>query len=193
MTVTSGTTDAPPVFEVGMLSPPGPPVHAGPVQARPVPTVPGRVRARVVVRRLPPQQPISEPPEPEPVVDPPAAQPWTAGTEVAGVEVRTMLQLIMETLDGRRPRSQLGGRLSQEVVRYLAAANGRLNPVPDRRAGARTHRHNPPGLHSVHLCHPADGVTEASAVWRHRGRFRALAARFEWTGTRWRCTTLRLG
>ena len=176
--------DAPALPEACVAFPPG---------RSAVRAVPRAGAERVVVRRLPRQRPISGAPEPAAALSAPSAPPWTAGMEVAGVEVRTMLQLIMETLDGRRPRSQLGGRLSQEVLRYLAAANGRLNPVPDRRASAHARRHSPPGLHSVHLCHPADGVTEASAVWRHRGRFRALAARFEWTGGRWRCTALRLG
>jgi hypothetical protein len=147
----------------------------------------------VIVRKLPPQRPISGPPAPTPVLDPPAPEPWASGAAVAGREVRTVLQLIMETLDGRRPRSQLGGRISKEVLRYLTAAGGRLNPPTDRRATVLRGRHGPPGLQSVHLSHPAEGVTEASAVWRHRGRIRALAARFEWTGNRWQCTVLRLG
>lgn len=108
-------------------------------------------------------------------------------------EVPAVLQLIMEMLDGRRPRSQLKGGLSKEVLRYLAAAGSRLYPPADPRAAALRGRHGPPGLYPVHLSHPTDGVTEASARWRHRGRSRALAARFEWTGTRWTCTALRLG
>jgi hypothetical protein len=180
----TSTIDAPAILEVHPVCPPGP---------LPAQTVPWVESRQVVVRRLPRQHPISGHPEPEPVVDPPSREPWASGLAVAGLEVRTVLQLTMETLDGRRPRSQLGGRLSKEVLRYLAAASGRLDPPTDRRAAALRGRHGPPGLHSVHLSHPAEGITEASAVWRHRGRFRALAARFEWTGTRWRCTALRLG
>jgi hypothetical protein len=180
----TSTIDAPAVPEVRAVCPPAPPTtqELPWVHARPV-----------VVRRLPPQRPVSGPPEPEPVVDAPASEPWASGRAVAAREVRTVLQLTMETLDGRRPRSQLGGRLNKDVLRYLAAAGGRLYPPADRRATALRGRHGPPGLHSVHLSHPAEGVAEASAVWRHRGRFRALAARFEWTGTRWMCTALRFG
>lgn len=156
-----------------------------------------RVAHPVVVRRLPRQVPAAEAPGPEPVPppEPPGPQqPWTSGTAVAAREVRTVLQLTMETLDGRRPRSQLSGRLTKEVLRYLAVAGNRLNPPSDRRAAATVRgRHGPPALRTVRLSHPAEGVAEASAVWRHRGRFRALAARFEWTGTRWVCTALRLG
>lgn len=180
MTSTIGVPAAP---EACVVRPPG---------RSPVRSVSGPRSQQVIVRRLPRQQPVSEPPEPEPAEET-AGRPIAAGMAVAAIEVRTVLQLTMETLDGRRPRSQLGGRLSKEVLRYLAAANGRLNPAPDRRVRPATRRHSPPGLHSVHLCHPAEGITEASAVWRHRGRFRALAARFEWSGTRWVCTTLRLG
>jgi hypothetical protein len=190
----TSTIDAPAVPEGGAVCPPGP-LPTGPLPTGPLPTrAAQRVESRhVVVRRLPRQYPISGPPEPEPAADPPSAEPCASGMAVAFIEVRTVLQLTLETLDGRRPRSQLGGRLSTEVLRYLAAATGRLNPPGDRRANALRGRHGPPGLHSVRVSHPADGVTEASAVWRHRGRVRALAARFEWTGTRWTCTALRLG
>lgn len=182
----TSTIDAPATPELCPVCPPGPLPAA---TARPAtPCVQGR---QVVIRRLPRQRPIQEPPEP--AHDPPSPEPWSSGMAVAAVEVRTVLRLTMETLDGRRPRSQLGGRLSRDVLRYLAAATGRLNPPTDRRATALRGRHSPPGLHSVRLSHPADGVTEASAVWRHRGRFRALAARFEWTAGRWQCTALRLG
>ncbi|HEY9413423.1 MAG TPA: Rv3235 family protein [Pseudonocardia sp.] len=180
----TSTIDAPVTPEVFVVSPP---------RRSPAPAMPATRPGRIVVRSLPPQRPITGSPGPEPVAAPPTTPPRAPGMAVARVEVRTMLQLTMEMLDGRRPRSQLGGRLSKEVLRHLAAANGRLNPAPDRRVGALARLHNPPGLHSIHLCHPAEGVTEASAVWRHRGRFRALAARFEWTDTRWMCTSLQLG
>lgn len=152
-----------------------------------------RAACTVVVRRLPRQAPVAEAPEPDHAVEPAAPDPWGSGRALAYREVRTVLQMMMETLDGRRPRSQLGGRLSKEVLRYLAVAGGRLNPPADRRAAALRGRHGPPALRTVRVSHPAEGVAEASAVWRLRGRFRALAARFEWTGTRWVCTALHLG
>ena len=184
----TSTIDAPAVPEVRAVCPPAPPTTR---------ELPWDQAPAVVVRLLPRQRPISAPPEPAPVVDAPASDPRlaarAASEAVAAREIRTVLQLTMETLDGRRPRSQLGGRLSKDALRYLAAAGGRLYPPADRRAAVLRGRHGPPGLHSVHLSHPAEDVAEASAVWRHRGRFRALAARFEWTGTRWTCTALRLG
>ena len=180
----TSTIDAPAAPEVRAVCPPS---------ALPERTVAEALARPVVVRKLPAQHPIAGPPEPEPVADPPSSESWTSGMAVVKREVRTVLQMTMETLDGRRPRSQLGGRLSKDVLRYLAVATGRLNPPTDRRAAALRGRHGPPGLKTVRLSHPAEGVAEASAVWRHRGRVRALAARFEWTGTRWQCTALRLG
>jgi hypothetical protein len=183
----TSTIDAPARPEVRVACPPEPP------------TGPPTEAARVVVRRLPQQCPVAGPTGPEPLADPPSAgqaasAPGMAvGMATAGHEVRTVLQMTMETLDGRRPRSQLSGRLSKEVLRYLAVAAGRLSPAGDRRAAALRGRHGPPALRTVRLSHPTEGVAEASAVWRHRGRIRALAARFEWTGTKWVCTALRFG
>jgi hypothetical protein len=147
----------------------------------------------VVIRRLPVQRPVAIPLPPEPV---PAAVPDPLPPELPGqprAEVGTVLRLVLEILDGRRPPSRLSGRLSPAVSRYVVAARTRLNPPAMRRVAAIRGRHGPPGLHTLRLSHPADRVTEASAVWRHRGRFRALAARFEWSDGRWRCTALRLG
>jgi len=188
MTSTIGAPAIPDVRAVRPSRPPGP---------HPARAVSGAPPGTVVVRKLPPQGPVVVSPPPEPAATPvpvgASPRPPTSGMDLAGREVPAVLRLIMEMLDGRRPRSQLRGGLSKEVLRYLVAASGRLHPPVDRRAAALRGRHSPPGLRSVHLSHPAEGITEASAVWRHRGRFRALAARFEWTGTRWTCTALRLG
>lgn len=157
------------------------------------PSVPGPRRpsyAPAVVRQLPPLEPCTGPihdREPPPAAPEPPKVPGDPRAEVG-----TVLRLVMEMLDGRRPSTQLGGRLSPLALRYLVAAKTRLNPPATRRAVARG-RHGPPGLRSLRMSHPAERVTEASAVWRHRGRYRALAARFEWEGGRWRCTVLRLG
>jgi hypothetical protein len=101
--------------------------------------------------------------------------------------------MALEILDGRRAPTRLTGRLSPSVLRYLTAARTRLAPSTDGRVAGLRGRHGPPVLDKLHLSHPADRVTEASAVWRYRQRPRALAARFEWSEGRWRCTALRLG
>jgi hypothetical protein len=142
-----------------------------------------------------------------------------------------VLRQILEVLDGRRPAIQLADTVTEPVLRYLTSAAGRLDePRSGRartgvrrtgllRAGA-AERTAGAGLRSVRVCHPVDGVAEVSVVWRYRGRFRALAARFELSrtgrpvpppasesrlglrrttarpadpGSRWRCTVLRIG
>jgi len=129
-----------------------------------------------------------------------------AGPDRARVHAHLVLRQILEVLEGRRAAAQLAGTVSDPVLGYLMAVAGRLDEP--RRSSARL-RHtvrggglNPErargvGLRSMRLCHPTDGVAEVSVVWRYRGRFRALAARFERTASPgeplWRCTALRLG
>ncbi|MBA2322628.1 MAG: hypothetical protein H0V92_00925 [Pseudonocardiales bacterium] len=176
--------------------PPAEPLTPPPAEPRACPPTESNATTsvRVVVRRLPPLEPLVEPrpPATQPEPGPAHAEP----PEIPGrprIEVSTVLRLVLEILDERRPPTQLNGRRSPAVLRYLAAATGQLNPPAVRRVAALRGQHGPPGLRSLRLSHPANGVTEASAVWRYRGRPRALAARFEWTTEKWRCTALRLG
>jgi hypothetical protein len=165
----------------------------------------------VVVRRLP-LEPDTEP-SASPASAPAAASPVESTADPAGlpaaapppaprptrpavpgnprVEIERVLRLLMEMLDGRRPATQAGGRIGAMPLRYLVAARTRLKPA-GRRTGSAS-RHGPPGLRSFRMSHPAENVTEVSARWADRGRFRALAARFEWRADRWTCTVLRLG
>lgn len=125
----------------------------------------------------------------EPVDPPPTTPP---------VDVQVVLRLIVEVVTGRRPSAQLAGLITRSVQRYVAAEINRPDRRPDRRrtsAARGSAAVNRGPLRGVRLCQPAVGVAEVSAVWRHEGRYRALAARFECrrdTGA-WVCTVLRLG
>ena len=201
--------------------------------SKPAPTSPAIIpAARTMVRRLPdleaeppalplPRQPPTIPPDAVPETAAPAppdsaAAPTSFAPDRARLQAHLTLRLIVEVLDGRRPAAQLGGTVTDPVLRYVVCAAGRLDE-PRSRAAHPGRRHTGhrressaervrgAGLRSMRVCHPAEGVAEVSVVWRHRGRFRALAARFELpepdpAGTarppaepRWRCTALRVG
>ncbi|HTF46062.1 MAG TPA: Rv3235 family protein [Pseudonocardia sp.] len=187
--------------------------------------------ARTVVRRLPdfdaeppalplPRQPYTTPPARPNTAEASTAGPQTAPGPVppdrARLQAHLTLRLIVEVLDGRRPAAQLGGAVTDPVLRYVVYLAGRLDePRPRASQSGRRHighrregsaeRVRGAGLRSMRVCHPAEGVAEVSVVWRYRGRFRALAARFELLESdpaetaeptaepRWRCTALRLG
>jgi uncharacterized protein DUF6459 len=182
------------------------------------PTGTGTGTGRAVVRRLADLEP-GAPPSPRPATEapPPAPDPLHRHRE-ARARALVVLRLTLEALAGRRPAAQLAGMLTGPVRRYVLAATGRLDE-PVRRAGPAPRRGGPgapgyagPALRSIRICHPAAGIAEVSAVWRHHGRYRALAARFELLTadellddgtppepgpehrpTRWCCTALRLG
>jgi len=182
---------------------------------------PGAPARRVVVRVLPDYDelpPAPLPPAPRPS-EPPSVpeQPDERVVEAVRDRARAVLRLALEAADGRRPVTQLAGLVQPSVLRYVTAAVGRLDrrtePARGRRSanprGGLSRPGGAPGLRSMRVCLPADGVAEVSAVWRYRGRARALAARFELLdagrsgggamsvpahGTgRWVCTVLRLG
>jgi hypothetical protein len=140
---------------------------------------------RAVVRRLSDLETCAPPsPQPAAVAPPPAPDPLHRHRE-ARARALVVLRLTIEVLTGRRPAAQLAGMVTGPVRRYVLAATGRLDQ-PGRRAGPPPCRGGPgapgyagPGLRSIRICHPAAGVAEVSAVWRHHGRCRALAARFE--------------
>lgn len=100
-----------------------------------------------------------------------------------------LVQAVVEVLSGVRPVSQLIRWLTPEVYNALqrrAALGARLGHQPvgaGRRAIVRR----------VHVCSPADGVAEASAVVVDRGRVRAVAVRLEGLDGRWRATALEVG
>ena len=185
------------------------------------PALPGQNTAarRLVVRRLPEFEPE---PEPAPKPEQSTPSPATASDPAPRMQAHAqqVLRLVIEVLDGRRPAAQLAGLLSGPVRQYVVTRIGRLDE-PGHRHGAgwsrRADRRGEPGirghaggprLHVSRVCQPCPGIAEVSAVWRHRGRCRALAARFELhasdpyqvelapneTGIpRWWCTALRLG
>ena len=135
------------------------------------------------------------PAQPDPAGGPnPADQPADLASDLASdrarVHAHMVLRQVLEVLDGRRPAAQIAGLVSESVLGYVLAVAGRLDDpglrrplgssrcsgVPRAGVGERTRA---VGLRSMRVCHPAAGVAEISVVWRHRGRFRALAARFE--------------
>ena len=166
---------------------------------------------------------------------PPRTGPPPAGTGWPEPGIRPVAHLVLrrmlEVLDGRRPAVQLADAVTEPVLRYLTSAAGRLDDPRYSPLRAEGRRAGPPrtgaaermagaGLRSMRVCQPVDGVAEVSVVWRHRGRFRALAARFELPcpgrpvppsaadarpearfgrarpapeASSWRCTALRLG
>lgn len=94
----------------------------------------------------------------------------------------SILRLLLEVLDGRRPLVQLAPYLAPSVLRYVRAA-GRTGGGPSR-------------LTSVRVCRLRASAAEVAAVYRANGRARAVAIRLEQPrdapGT-WRCTAIRLG
>ncbi len=96
---------------------------------------------------------------------------------------RQFAQGVIEVLSGRRPMGQLTRHVSPAVQRGLTRAGGN-HPLESRQT---------PTLHSLHLSEPAAGVCEMSAIVVVGVRYRALAARLEWTIDHWRCTALQIG
>jgi hypothetical protein len=92
-------------------------------------------------------------------------------------ELRRLLLAVLETLSGRRPPTQLDPLLTDVDLRVLRNLTG---PVS---------RHWT--LRSVHPQLIGQAVELCASV-EQNGRSRALAARLEPVGTRWRFATLRL-
>ncbi len=106
-------------------------------------------------------------------------------TPPAGRFGHSLVQGIVEVLNGLRPAGQLGAHLTPAIQAGLARDSAELRRfhTPGR----------PPVVTSVHVCEPAEGVAELSAVVSVAGRFRAIAARIEVAHGRWRCVRLQLG
>lgn len=95
--------------------------------------------------------------------------------KTAGVLARA----VIEALAGLRQVGQLSTHCSPEVFAGLRA---RVN------AGGP-----PPRLQSVRASEPADGIAEASAVFRRGDRAAAMAFRLQGVDGRWRITALQIG
>jgi hypothetical protein len=155
------------------------------------PPAPPLARRRRTTPPVPPNGATAPDSAPPPTA---AGQRITAANSVppdrARLQAHLTLRLIVEVLDGRRPAAQLRGAVTDPVLRYVVYTAGRLDEprfrvsqsgrrhTAHRREGS-AERARGAGLRSMRVCHPAEGVAEVSVVWRYRGRFRALAARFE--------------
>ena len=131
--------------------------------------------------------------EPEPGDDPapvgtPAATfgvpagPGHTSTAALNAQLRELLRVALEVLDGRRPLTQLSAGFTERTLRYWRALPGMLprSPAPSR-------------LVRVRLDRPHAHVAEVAAVVIVADRHRALPARFERGADRvWRCTEIRL-
>lgn len=111
-------------------------------------------------------------PAPPPAVVPPDARE----------PITRLLRLACEVLDGRRPATHLAPHADPSVLRCWRAAAQRR---PARRSPARFRR--------VRLCHPRPDAAEVAVAVELDGGVRALAARFDLRGGRWRWTAVRLG
>jgi hypothetical protein len=111
----------------------------------------------------------------------PVPQPGRDQHAEAHQRVAVALRVALEVLDGRRPDAHLADIAAPDVLRYWRAARGQRR--------VRT----PARLKAMRVCLPAPGAAEVAAVCAIDGRVRALAARFERRGGRWRCTAVRLG
>jgi hypothetical protein len=145
-------------------------------QARPTPDLGLRLVARPVTADDTDPAVASVPTTRAELPDP---GPWTA----------QLVQAVLEVLGRERPRQQLVRWLSPEVYAELSAhiAAGAVRPGTGQ-PGGRARR----TVSSLHLCEPADGVVEASAVVLGGTRARAMAVRLEGWDGRWRCTRLAL-
>lgn len=107
------------------------------------------------------------------------------GVPAAGRFGHTLIQGIIEVVNGLRPAAQLRGHLSPAIQLALTRRAGTLGRF---RTGGR-----PPTVRSVHVSEPIPGAAEISAVVDIGGRVRAIAARIELSHGRWRCVQLQFG
>ena len=138
-------------------------------------------------------QPRQDPPEPD-------RSPGRAAADVISIELplrrgieqwsRRYAQAAVEIVGGDRPVTQLLRWSSRDVYldlerrAQLVARAGRHQPGQGRVQPVR------PKVVGVHTCFLSRQVVEASVHVRYGERSRALAARFENTDQRWRCTAL---
>jgi Family of unknown function (DUF6459) len=105
----------------------------------------------------------------------------------AGVWARQFVQAALEVIAGRRPASQLVRWTTEEVYATLS----RRAALAQRFERSATCAQSAV-VRSVHVCQPADGVIEASAVVVDRGRIRAVALRLDELAGRWRVSVLEM-
>lgn len=149
------------------IAPPDPAADPARPRLRPVHYEPGPGEAPV--RAGPPAPPLHE-------------RASSAAREFveAHHSVTRVLRLAIEVLGGRRSPLQLEPYFAPEPMRYWRALLGqRITRAPIRRGRMR-------------LCMPRSGVAEIAVPCEIDGAVRALAARFERTDGRWRCTAVRL-
>ena len=123
--------------------------------------------------------------------DPAVAQVATSRLDLPdpGPWAAQLVQAVLEVLGRERPRTQLVRWLSPEVYAELTA---HVVAAPIRPASGSASGRSRRTLSSLHLCEPADGVVEASAVVLGGPWARAMAIRLEGWDGRWRCTRLAL-
>lgn len=90
--------------------------------------------------------------------------------------VEKFAQGAFEVMAGRRSIAQFARWTNRSVYFHLQHRSGLLDLAPR--------------IHHVHICEPADGITEASVTVQLGGRLRAAALRFEGLDGRWICTSL---
>ncbi|SDE57548.1 Rv3235 family protein [Auraticoccus monumenti] len=95
-----------------------------------------------------------------------------------------LVRLVLESLAGRRPATQLSRWFSEDVLAELSVLRGLRR---------RSRRHPELVLHSLRVQHPHPAVAEVSVHLRGRDRSLAWALRLEATSQRWWCTGLELG
>ena len=97
-----------------------------------------------------------------------------------------LAQGVLEVAAGARPTSQLWRWTTQEVLDDVRRRSRPATVLDSQRRRAQV----PALVRSVHVCEPADGVAEATAIVQGRLRTRALALRLEGLDGRWLCTAL---
>ncbi|WP_460447094.1 Rv3235 family protein [Angustibacter aerolatus] len=99
---------------------------------------------------------------------------------------RQVVQVLLEVLDGHRPRAQLLRWVTPEVYEQVGR-RARLRRRSDPTGRPR------PRIGGVLACTPADGVAEVCAVVHGPAHVSAVALRLEGCEDRWRVTVLELG
>jgi hypothetical protein len=117
----------------------------------------------------------------------------SAGLPEPRATCAVLVQAVVEVLTGTRQPSQLVRWLSADVYTALQRRAGLTARMRQPAPAPTAEPFRRPVVSSVRLCHPADGVVEASAVVLDGGRVRAVAVRLEGLDGRWRATALEVG
>lgn len=115
-----------------------------------------------------------------------APRPGAAGgLPEPGAWLVALLQTMREVVTGDRSRHQLRRWVGAEVYEWLGRASASSGPTSLGPTSLGMVR-------SVHVCEPAAGVVEATALVTEGGRVRAVALRLEAVHGRWCCNRLDL-